>query len=65
MKKEKLRLKHKSLVTKENIESILTKIEDEQQTKINLINLLSKIDIKISTEPVIVGNEFYYKIWIL
>ena len=30
-----------------------------------LINLLSKIDIRISTEPVIVGKEFYYKIWIL
>ena len=30
-----------------------------------MINLLSKIDIKISTKPVIVGNEFYYKIWIL
>lgn len=62
--KEKLRLKYKSLVTKENIESILTKIEDEQ-TKINLINLLSKIDIRISTEPIIVGNEFYYNLLIL
>jgi hypothetical protein len=59
MKKEKLRLKYKSLVTKENIESILSRIEDEQQTKSNFINLLSKIDIKVSTESVIVGNEFY------
>ena len=59
-----MRLTYKSLVTKENIENSLSKIEDKQ-TKSNLINLLSKIDIRISTEPVIVGNEFYYKIWIL
>ena len=43
----------------------MLKIESNQQTKSNLINLLSKIDIKISTKPVIVGNEFYYNIWIL
>ena len=59
-----MRLKYKSLVTRENIKSILSKIQDEQ-TKHNLINLLSKIDIRVSTEPIIVGNEFYYKIWIL
>lgn len=59
-----VRLNYKSLVTKENIERILSKIDDKQ-TKSYLINLLSKIDIKISAEPVIVGDEFYYKIWIL
>lgn len=59
-----MQLKYKSLVTKERTQSILSKIE-EKQIKSNLINLLSKIDIKISTEPIIVGNEFYYKIWIL
>ncbi|MGZ5484727.1 MAG: hypothetical protein ACXWFB_02295 [Nitrososphaeraceae archaeon] len=59
-----VRLHYKSLVTKENIESILSKVEDKQ-TKRNFINLFSKIDIKVSTEPIIAGNEFYYKIWIL
>lgn len=38
---------------------------NDEQTKNNLINLLSKIDVKISMKPIIVGNEFYYKIWIL
>jgi hypothetical protein len=47
-----LRLKYKSLVTRENIENILSRIEGRQQVKSNLINLLSKIDIRISTEPV-------------
>lgn len=60
-----MRLKYKSLVTRENIENILSRIEGRQQVKSNLINLLFKIDIRISTEPVIAGNEFYYKIWIL
>jgi predicted transcriptional regulator len=33
--------------------------------KNNLVNPLSKIDIRVSSEVVIVGNRIYYKIWIL
>ena len=53
-----------SLVTQENIENIVSKIEDKQQQK-EFINIMLKIDVRISTEPIIVGKEFYYKIWIL
>ncbi|MGD1837270.1 MAG: hypothetical protein ACPKPY_04340 [Nitrososphaeraceae archaeon] len=57
-------LNYISLVTKENIETILSKIEDIQQQK-DFLNLMLKIDVRISTEPVIVGDKFYYKIWII
>jgi len=60
-----VRLNYQSLVTKENIKYYLSIIKGNEQTKKDFINLISKIDIRISTEPVIVGNEFYYKIWIL
>ncbi|MGI9010183.1 MAG: hypothetical protein ACR2F1_03230 [Nitrososphaeraceae archaeon] len=59
-----MRLKYKSLVTKENIEHYLSIIEDDS-TKRDLISTASKIDIRISTKPVIKGEEFYYKIWII
>ena len=57
-------LNYISLVTKENIETILSKIKDKQQQK-DFLNIMLQIDVRISTEPVIVGNEFYYKVWIL
>src|SRR5215204_6285213 len=59
-----VRLEYKSLVTNEIIDYYLSKIKDEKQKK-NLISTVSKFDIRIATEPVIKGNEFYYKIWIL
>jgi hypothetical protein len=59
-----VKLKYKSLVTKETIDYYLSIIKDEKQKK-NLLSTLSKFDIRIATEPVIKGEEFYYKIWIL
>lgn len=58
------RLKYRSLVTKENIEYYLSIIQDEP-TRGDFINTVSKIDVRISTNPIIAGDEFYYKIWIL
>lgn len=57
-------LKYISLITKKNIEYYLSIIEDEP-TKRNFINTVSKLDVRISTNLVIVGDEFYYKIWIV
>ena len=59
-----VRLEYKSLVTKEIIDHYLSLIKDENQRK-NLMNTASKFDIRISSKPVIKGEEFYYKIWIL
>ena len=59
-----VRLEYKSLVTKEIIDHYLSIIKDERDKK-DFINTISKFDIRISTEPVIKGEEFYYKIWIL
>ena len=59
-----MRLKYRTLVTKENIDYYLSIIEDES-TKRDLIRTVSKIDVRISTKPVIKGEEFYYKIWII
>jgi hypothetical protein len=47
------------LVTKENIDYCL-KLKDEDEKK-DFMNVLSKIDIKIDTKPVIEGNELCYK----
>jgi hypothetical protein len=60
-----VQLKYKSLVTKEIIDYYLSKIKDDEKQKKNLISTVSKFDIRISTKPVIKGEEFYYKIWIL
>ena len=59
-----VRLQYKSLVTKEIIDHYLSIIKDEKVKK-DFINTISKFDIRISTEPVIKGLEFYYKIWII
>jgi hypothetical protein len=59
-----VRLEYKSLVTNEIINHYLSIIKDESVKK-DFINTISKFDIRISTKPVIKGNEFYYKIWIL
>ncbi len=59
-----MRLQYRSLITKENIEYCLSIIEDVS-TKRDLIRTSSKIDIRISTTPVIEGKEFYYKIWVI
>ena len=60
-----VRLEYKSLVTKEIIDYYLSIIKDEKEKK-DLMNTVSKFDIRISTEPVIEEEyeEFYYKIWI-
>ncbi|MGI9011056.1 MAG: hypothetical protein ACR2F1_07700 [Nitrososphaeraceae archaeon] len=58
------RLEYKSLVTKETIDYYLSIIKDEDEKK-DFLSTVSKFDIRISTEPVIKGLEFYYKIWIL
>jgi len=47
-----VRLEYKSLVTKENIDYYLSKIEDEKQKK-DLMTTISKFDIRVSTKPVI------------
>ena len=59
-----VRLEYKSLVTKEIINYYLSIIKDEKVKK-DFMNTISKFDIRISTKPVIKGEEFYYKIWIL
>ena len=59
-----VKLKYKSLVTKETIDYYLSIIKDEDEKK-DFQSTISKFDIRISTEPVIKGLEFYYKIWIL
>jgi hypothetical protein len=59
-----VKLKYKSLVTKETINYYLSIIKDENIKK-DFLSTVSKFDIRISTSPVIKGLEFYYKIWIL
>ena len=59
-----VKLKYKSLVTNETINYYLSIIKDERKKK-DLLSTISKFDIRIATEPVIKGEEFYYKIWIL
>ena len=44
-------LNYKSLVTKENVESTISKLEDKQLQK-DFVNTMSKIDIRIATQPV-------------
>ena len=60
-----VKLKYKSLVTKETIDYYLSLINDEDEKK-DLLSTVSKFDIRIATEPVIDEEyeEFYYKIWI-
>ena len=41
---------YQSLVTKENIDYSLSKLKDEDEKK-DFMNVISKIDIKIDTEP--------------
>jgi hypothetical protein len=60
-----VKLKYISLVTKETIDYYLSIIKDDEKQKKDFQNTVSKFDIRISTEPVIKGLEFYYKIWIL
>ena len=60
-----VQLEYESLVTKETIDYYLSKIKDNENLKKDLISTVSKFDIRISTKPVIKGDEFYYKIWIL
>jgi hypothetical protein len=55
-----VRLEYKSLVTNKIINHYLSIIKDESVKK-DFINTISKFDIRISTKPVIKGNEFYYK----
>jgi hypothetical protein len=62
--KKVVRLEYKSLVTKEITDHYLSIIKDEKVKK-DFINTISKFDIRIATKPVIKGEEFYYKIWIL
>ena len=59
-----VRLEYKSLVTNETLNYYLSIIKDKRKKK-DFINIKSKFDIRISTKPVIRGDEFYYKIWIL
>ena len=59
-----VKLKYKSLVTNETIDYYLSIIKDKKQ-KEDFQNTVSKFDIRISTEPIIKGLEFYYKIWII
>ena len=56
-------LNYKSLVTKENVESIISKLEDEQLQK-DFVNTISKIDIRITTEPIKIKDVYCYKIWV-
>jgi hypothetical protein len=55
--------KYQSLVTKENIDYSLSKLKDEDEKK-DFMNVISKVDIKIDTKPVIEGNETCYNILI-
>lgn len=57
-------LQYKSLVTKETINYYLSQIEDDNIKKI-FMSIISKFDVRISDKPIIAGNEFYYKMWIL
>ncbi len=59
-----VQLKYRSFLTEENIEYYLSIISDES-TKKDFINTLSKIDVRISTNPIISSDQFYYKIWIM
>ncbi len=60
------------MLTMENTKRILAKLkyEEQQWNKKNhefqkdFLNVISKIDIRISIKPVIKGDEYYYKIWI-
>ena len=56
-------LKYQSLVTKENIDYSLSKLKDEDEKK-DFMNVVSKLDIRTDTKPVIEGDEVGYKIWI-
>jgi hypothetical protein len=56
-----VKLKYKSLVTKETKDYYLSRIKYEKEKK-DFTNTISKFDIRISTSPVIEGLEFYYKI---
>ena len=59
-----VRLQYKSLVTKEIIDHYLSIIKNEKQKK-DFQSTISKFDIRISTKPIIKGEEYYYyKIWI-
>jgi hypothetical protein len=51
------------LVTKENIDYCLSKLKDEDE-KEDFMNVVSKVDIRTATKPVIEGDELCYKIWI-
>ena len=55
--------KYQSLVTKENIDYSLSKLKEEDEKK-DFMNVISKVDIKIDTKPVIEGNETCYNILI-
>ena len=55
--------KYQSLVTKENIDHCLSKLKDEDE-KEDFMNVVSKVDIRIATKPVIEGDELCYQIWI-
>ena len=60
-----VRLEYKSLVTKEIIDHYLSIIKDDENEMKNFMNTVSKFDIRISTQPVIKDEEYYYyKIWI-
>jgi hypothetical protein len=59
-----VKLKYKSLVTKEIVDYYLSRIKDENKKK-EFLSTISKFDIRISISPVIKGLEFYHKIWIL
>lgn len=62
--KKTRKLTYQSLVTKETIDHYISIITNEQEKR-NFLTTVSKFDIRISTEPVIRGDEFFYKIWIL
>jgi hypothetical protein len=55
--------KYQSLVTKENIDYSLSKLTDEDEKK-DFMNVVSKLDLRIATKPVLEGDEISYKIWI-
>jgi hypothetical protein len=55
---------YQSLVTKENIDYSLSKLKDEDENK-DFMNVISKLDIRVDTKPVIEGDEISSKIWLL
>src|SRR5215207_6487636 len=65
-------LKYQSMLTRENIKRILSKLkyEEQQWNKKNqefqkdFLAIISKLDIRIDNEPVIKEDEYYYKIWV-